>query len=291
MTDSPKMRTVTLVLKGGHLIKLGGAVDVPSLIGRMQDHSPEGEIIDVLSSPNERLILRREALLAVMDNYATFDEKLNSASKSDSTFPVRPCVLIEDYLSSEEHQRVLARALSREAEFETSKVTHGRQDYRCSLVLKHDEIVGELFRAKIQHSVREIATSLGLGLNDTPSIDAIECQITAHRDGGFYRVHIDTGSAQLENRVLSYVYYFRKRPHSFFGGELKLYEPTAEDGVDVAALVKPKDNSIVFFASHILHEALPTYVPSNAFCDSRFTVNGWVRNSPVASPQYDETPE
>jgi SM-20-related protein len=32
----------------------------------------------------------------------------------------------------------------------------------------------------------------------------------------------------------------------------------------------------VFFDSHLMHEVLPVSVPSGAFEDWRFTVNGWL---------------
>jgi SM-20-related protein len=89
--------------------------------------------------------------------------------------------------------------------------------------------------------------------------------------------------------VFSYVYYFQSRSRAFFGGELKLYEPQIESGVGVIGrdycTIQPKDNSIVFFPSHVWHEVLPTYVPSGAFGDSRFTVNGWVRQLPLEKDQ------
>jgi Rps23 Pro-64 3,4-dihydroxylase Tpa1-like proline 4-hydroxylase len=40
--------------------------------------------------------------------------------------------------------------------------------------------------------------------------------------------------------------------------------------------VVPEQNQIVFFRSELLHEITPVVCPSQAFADSRFTVNGWL---------------
>ena len=109
---------------------------------------------------------------------------------------------------------------------------------------------------------------------------AVDCQVTAHNDGDFYGVHNDSGAAGLEHRTISYVYYFRTKPKPFRGGELRLYEVAIENGVYVAGdehwLIEPKDNSVIFFPSHTMHEVLPVSCRTKQFADSRFTVNGWI---------------
>jgi SM-20-related protein len=281
MSGNARIRTVTLVLQGGHLIRLGGAVDLSALMDHLHEPSHNGGIIDIQSSNTDRLILRREALLGVIDNYMPYDAKPIADTRPDEYFPVKPYLFLENFLSTADHQAVVARALEREQEFKTSKVSTGRQEYRNSVMLTEDELVGPMFRQKIRNAALDIAHSLGLNLDSAPADDAIECQITAHRDGGFFHAHNDNGSSNTANRIFSYVYYFQSRPRAFFGGELKLYEPQIENGADIIGrdycTIHPKDNSIVFFPSHVWHEVLPTYVPSAAFCDSRFTVNGWVR--------------
>ncbi|HTF79380.1 MAG TPA: 2OG-Fe(II) oxygenase [Bradyrhizobium sp.] len=281
MSGDARIRTVTLVLQGGHLIKLGGAVDLPSLIGHLQEPVREGGTIDIHSSTADRLILRREALLGVIDSYTPYEAKPNAETKRSEPFLVKPYVSWENFLPAADHRRVIARALELEEKFEVSKVTTDRNDYRNSVMLSEDEIIGPMFRQRIRTAALDVAHSLGVHLDGAVSDDKIECQITAHRDGGFFHAHSDNGSSSTAGRVLSYVYYFRTRPSSFFGGELKLYEPQIENGANVIGrnycMIPPDDNSIVFFPSHVWHEVLPTYVPSGAFCDSRFTVNGWIK--------------
>jgi Rps23 Pro-64 3,4-dihydroxylase Tpa1-like proline 4-hydroxylase len=278
MFEEERVRTVTLVLQGGHLIRLGGAVDVVALTRYLEEPSGQGGVIEIASGTSERLILRRDALLGIMDGYAA-----PAAIQSAQDQLVSPYYRLEQFLSDEEQKTVIERIISREQEFEPSRVTTAIEGVRKSILLNDDAHIRGLFRKKIYHLMPKITQALGLPSASAPAASEFECQITAHLDGGFYHAHTDNGSSDTASRVLSYVYYFQTRPHSFFGGELKLYEPRLEDGMDVTGgdylLIKPENNSIVFFPSQITHEVLPTYVPSQAFIDSRFTVNGWVRHT------------
>jgi SM-20-related protein len=271
MTDEANGRTITLMLQGGHVIKLNGVGDIEEFVQYLQH--PTGELIHIQTELADRLVIRDNALLGIF-------ETANARSQTSN----RTHVLIENFLPPEDHQRVISKALLAEASFEPSKVTTGRYDYRKSVLISEDSDIGPMFRRSIRRVAFAAAQSLGLDLIREPQDSQIECQITAHRDGGFFHAHNDSGSPSTSTRVLSYVYYFRARPNGFFGGELKLYNSRVENGVDLIGndfhLISPKDNSIVFFPSATWHEVLPTYVPSRVFCDSRFTVNGWVRLAP-----------
>ncbi len=111
----------------------------------------------------------------------------------------------------------------------------------------------------------------------------IEAQLTAHNDGHFYKIHNDNGSPDTMNRVLTYVYYFHREPKGFSGGELLLYDGAMHNNSMMAVrsshTIQPRNNSIVFFPSHFMHEVLPITCTSRAFRDSRFTINGWVRSA------------
>ena len=76
------------------------------------------------------------------------------------------------------------------------------------------------------------------------------------------------------------MYYLRDRPDAFFGGALRLYnvwKGSASKGAPGLVEIEPEDNMLVVFPSSVLHEVLPTFVPSGAWLDSRFTINGWMR--------------
>ena len=40
--------------------------------------------------------------------------------------------------------------------------------------------------------------------------------------------------------------------------------------------IEPRHNRIVFFWARTMHEVMPVHMPSEAFADARFTVNGWI---------------
>jgi SM-20-related protein len=107
----------------------------------------------------------------------------------------------------------------------------------------------------------------------------VEAQLTASNDGEFFRPHNDNAHEALERREMTFVYYFHCEPKGFRGGGLRIYEsPLAPvPGIDAPhATMPPRQNQVVFFPSHLMHEVRPTHVSSRAFADSRFTVNGWL---------------
>jgi hypothetical protein len=95
----------------------------------------------------------------------------------------------------------------------------------------------------------------------------IEAQITASNDGDYFRLHMDGGPD--DTREISFVYFLHGEPRRFSGGELRIDAET----------VMPEGDTLVFFPSVSPHEVLPLSVPSRAFADSRFTVNGWIHRS------------
>jgi SM-20-related protein len=69
-------------------------------------------------------------------------------------------------------------------------------------------------------------------------------------------------------------YLAARQPPAWDGGELWIVDPAAPDAPPV--VVSPEDGSTVLFPSELEHEVRPVRVPSGAFADGRFTVNGWV---------------
>ena len=114
----------------------------------------------------------------------------------------------------------------------------------------------------------------------------VELNVTAHRGGGFYLPHRDTGYARSGSRLVSFAYYFHCEPKAFAGGELLLYDTCiATDGYRAAAFsrIEPLNNSLVFFPSNYYHEVLPVRAQSDAFENARFTVNGWLHRASAGS--------
>jgi hypothetical protein len=109
----------------------------------------------------------------------------------------------------------------------------------------------------------------------------IEIQVTASNDGDYFRLHQDSDGK--DTREISFVYFLHSEPRRFSGGELRLFKTRLIDDeivrADRSRTVSPRQDTIIFFPSLNEHELLPVRVPSRAFADSRFTVNGWIHRS------------
>jgi Rps23 Pro-64 3,4-dihydroxylase Tpa1-like proline 4-hydroxylase len=112
-------------------------------------------------------------------------------------------------------------------------------------------------------------------------VNRSEVQITASNDGDFFRAHCDDSQDTVSSRRLTFVYFFHREPSQFDGGELRLHDSTNDGGQPIAAgsyqTIVPQQNQIVFFPCSTLHEITAVQCRSRAFGDSRFTVNGWLR--------------
>ena len=167
-----------------------------------------------------------------------------------------------------------------------SRVTTDRPGYR------HSHVLEELVFPELEHRVRaeldavlpDVFAALGHA-RFTPA--KVELMLTAHGDGAFFKVHSDNGTDETAGRVLTFVIYFLLRePRGFDGGVLRVYQTdvdaegrTPQHRPDVFRDLAPEDNMVVFFDSRLSHEVLPVRVPSGAYEDGRFTLNGWLHRS------------
>ena len=106
----------------------------------------------------------------------------------------------------------------------------------------------------------------------------LETELVVHRDGDFYKEHIDIrttgdGRPEASPRVLTTVWYLNCVPRKFEGGELRLRAIMGNE----TRTVEPAHNRMVAFPAFTPHEVLPTSVPGNAFENGRFAVNCWFR--------------
>ena len=108
-------------------------------------------------------------------------------------------------------------------------------------------------------------------------IQGLTLELVAHGDGAHFKRHVDTyrgeGEAQRRGRRrLSMVYYMNLRPKRYLGGALRFYND--EDGAwqDVV----PDHDMLVCFPAWTPHSVEPVQVPTGAFADSRFAINGWI---------------
>jgi SM-20-related protein len=192
-------------------------------------------------------------------------------------------VALEEFLVPAELETINQFALDNEQNFQISQVvtpgeTAGKVDFqsRRSRVLTDLGNLGEMFQERVRLVLPLIGQRLGINTRNTNQIDV---QMTASNDQDFFIAHIDNGPA-FPTRAISYVYFFNREPAGFTGGELLLFDSDATTGNEGTpshfTTIMPAQNQIVFFPSSLRHEVRPLSVPSKAFQDSRFTVNGWI---------------
>ncbi len=195
------------------------------------------------------------------------------------------CVVLDEFLAPEELADLTRFAISHEVDFRASEVVSPRSengvvnyDHRRSRVLmdlpRHEEIMFE----RIKTVLPQVLGKLGMPEFDIASVEA---QITASNDGDYFHFHSDNGSDPVASRRLTFVYFFHREPKQFEGGELRIHDAKFEDGAYASEgsyqAIVPQQNQIVFFPCELLHEITPVTCASQQFSDSRFTLNGWLR--------------
>lgn len=201
-----------------------------------------------------------------------------------ATLPAQ-CVVLDEFLAPQELEELMGYALQREADFRTSEVIAPAAetgvidyDHRRSRVLtdvgKHHGVLVDRIRTALPLVLAR------LGMAEFP-IASVESQITASNDGDFFREHPDNGQEEVATRHLTFVYFFHREPRQFEGGELRIHDASLQGERYVSTgnyqTIVPQQNQIVFFACSLLHEITPVRCRSQAFADSRFTLNGWLR--------------
>ena len=192
-------------------------------------------------------------------------------------------VLLEEFLVPAELETVSRFALDNEKRFQPSQVvvpggTSGRVDFqsRRSRVLTDLGNLADMFRERVRQVLPLVGQRVGI---DARNVRAIDVQMTASNDEEFFVPHADNGAA-FPTRAITYVYFFNREPAAFTGGELRVFHKTSVAGSGESpsrfTTIVPAQNQIVFFPSSLLHEVTPLSVPSKAFADSRFTLNGWI---------------
>lgn len=296
MTQEQGEITVTLLLNGGHsrVLRLGrtdpllGAL-LSSMAEKGNGAARSGRLFNIRVDQGSRsFIFPATDLVGLVTDPPLVSER----GPRQPSVPVpqpraeapaaekSPYVLLENFVDASLHAELLKFVAAREKDFRPSSVSTDDAEYRRSLVLHDFPDFSGVFRDRVRSLVPQLSTAFGLG--DFPVGD-IECQLTAHNDGHYFRRHNDNGSPDTLERTISYVFYFHNEPKGFTGGEFHLFNSRIAQGryecAEPAAEIEPKNNSILFFPSHCHHEVMPVRCPSNRFIDSRFTINGWVRRA------------
>jgi len=195
------------------------------------------------------------------------------------------CVVLDEFLAPQELEDLITYSLQHESEFQASEVISpaanaGVIDYehRRSRVLmdigKYEDVIVERIKSVLPLVLAR------LGMEEFPIV-SVESQITASNDGDFFREHPDNGHDDVATRHLTFVYFFHREPKQFDGGELRIHDSRLQGEHYVSTgsyqTIVPQQNQIVFFPCALLHEITPVKCSSQAFADSRFTLNGWLR--------------
>lgn len=189
-------------------------------------------------------------------------------------------VRFERFLPDAGVARLYDDVLASEQQFVASFTQDANPGIRRSFVLNPPDALVAPVVNRVREAMPDVLARIRL-----PAVDVgrIEAQVTASNDGSFFGVHTDADYDKLALRHLTYVYYFNGTPKGFSGGELRIYDDVLRNNrlarSDTFQTVDPTHNSIVFLWARAMHEVRPVSVPSRAFRDSRFTVNGWVNKA------------
>ena len=190
-------------------------------------------------------------------------------------------VAFESFVPEPEVERLYAQTLALETAFVPSRTNDENPDIRRSLVLDAPAALVEPVVSRVRAAMPEVLATIRLPM---VTVGRIEAQVTANTDGSYFGIHTDADYGAQNLRHLTYVYYFNGQPQGFEGGILRVYDDVLRNNRlargDSFQQVLPRHNTIVFFWARAMHEVEPVRVPSKAFRDSRFTVNGWVNRQP-----------
>ena len=195
-----------------------------------------------------------------------------------------------DFLSPDEHQRLLEHALACQGDFGESGIVGQRGENTLNYGARRSrtlmggrlEEVWDIFERRLNGILPGVRKAVGAPYF---RLGEVERQLTAHGTGGFFVPHTDTGHPVAATRRISAVYYFHRQPQRFSGGQLRLYDtwvtPSGSTGAGTYTTLAPVDNSLVFFPSDAFHEVCVVNSESDAFADSRFTVTIWFHEQPA----------
>lgn len=201
----------------------------------------------------------------------------------ESDFCPAPFLYIEDFLSNSELQSIWNMEKLNKKHFSCSVISDYEDkgvevdDYRKSLTLYIDDLgsIWGWFLEKIACKLPEVWSYVQI----EPFVPTrTEMQLTRHGDNEFFKIHQDSGGKRLQNRKLTYVYYFHKEPKHFDGGEILLFDTDTKvnDLNNRYTKLIPKNNSIIFFPSSFFHQVTTVHMKKDGFRDGRFAIHGWL---------------
>jgi Rps23 Pro-64 3,4-dihydroxylase Tpa1-like proline 4-hydroxylase len=104
-------------------------------------------------------------------------------------------------------------------------------------------------------------------------IHKIDYQLAIYNEWEPFLLHWDKGGRRMEDRMITFVYYFHSPEKKFSGGELHF----PENG---SIKVEPTNNTMVFSNPTLSHGVMPVTCVGNKFKNGRFAVTGWIMKEP-----------
>ena len=256
-------------------------VQLPLDGGRVACSFQTSQLVSIVTDPPVVLNLEKTIDRAARPRNVSHDSQPAPAAQLR-----RPrFVVVDDFLSLQEHDELLAYALISEAQFQKGTVTTYEPDVRQNLVILNfgDSAHSRLLENRLLTWFPLLAKNLGMRVFP---LAPVESQLTAATDGYYFKMHSD--EAPEIPRVLSCLYYLHREPRGFAGGDLRLYDCIDEGGsrraADTFTAVTPAANRLVVFPSVEFHEAMPVRCPSRKFADSRFAVTTWLHRAARLDP-------
>lgn len=278
---------VTLLIAGGHrhTIRLAeGSPLLTALVGSIVNGSRVNGDRAVFNIPlgdqKGSLLVSTDQICGLLtDRPLTLEaQPPEQATRSASRIKGVKWWIAENFLKPADVEQLLQFAVASESRFVSSRTSSGDPDDRKSLFLPtFDHPQKSIIDAKVMELAAEVSEEL-LGRRWRPS--SVTSQLTVHGNGDYFRKHQDKFDDVHRERVITFVYYFFHQPKRFEGGELLLFDSINDVLGDrsgpVALEFRPPVNSLILFPSEAYHEVVQVHSPSQAFLDSRFTVNGWL---------------
>lgn len=187
--------------------------------------------------------------------------------------------IVDNFLSLSLANKLWLMMLN-ERDFKPSTTASNNKSWRQSMILKNSEEVRSLFLPELYKISPNWLSGFQRETGKTlDSYTRAELQVTRTGDGGFYRWHCDTGTANTNHRRLTFVYYLHSIPKAFIGGELRIYDQIGFRRPSSNCYyrdITPLHNRLVLFHPDRLHEIRTTHLPHDRWSEGRFTINGWL---------------
>lgn len=192
-----------------------------------------------------------------------------------------PFVRIPDFLSPQDHDRLLEIAREHQSDFVQLKVysqegrelREGEQGVRAQIGLKGNLEVPEIMKPSLVEALPMALPRLQIEAFDMGFFSA---ELSLSRDGHFALAHQDDHQGRFK---VSFAYYLCRQPKSFSGGDLLLYDTDTEKRQFQSAQftrVKHTDNCLLLFPSAYFHQITRVSCPTNEFDLGRFAVAGLI---------------